>query len=115
MVTTKGWDDFQGHWKLRKKPGIIRGPDPEMSLTSGGHVVEVSKGKYVRTNDIVEAENPPALEDVIAVEERPEPASILDGTVRPCRRLGEKTSLSSISVAELQDRLHRGQEWAKIP
>ena len=112
MVTTKGWDDFQGHWRLRKKPGIIRGPDPEMSLTSGGHVVEVSKGKYVLTNDIVEAENPPALEDVITVEERPEPACILDGAVRPRRRLGEKTSLFSISVEELQGRLHRGQDWA---
>ena len=25
MVTTKGWDEFQGHWRSRKKPGIVRG------------------------------------------------------------------------------------------
>ena len=31
MVTTKGW----------KKPGVVRGPDREMSLTSGGHVVQI--------------------------------------------------------------------------
>lgn len=59
MVTTKGWDDFQGHWRMRKKPGIVQGPDPEMSLTSGGHVVEIEKGKFVRTDDMVQAEDPP--------------------------------------------------------
>ena len=112
MVTTKGWDDFQGHWRHRKKPGIVRGPDPEMSLTSGGHVVEIEKGKYIRTNDIIQADNPPSLEDVVTVEERPEPANILDGSVIPRRRLREKTSLSCLSISELQGRLHRGQEWA---
>ena len=112
MVTTKGWDDFQGHWRQRKKPGVVRGPDPEMSLTSGGHIVEVEKGKYVRTNDIVQAEDPPTLMDVVTVEERPDPASILDGAVVPRRRLSEKTSLSCLSAKELHDRLHRGQEWA---
>lgn len=112
MVTTKGWDDFQGHWRHRKKPGVVRGPDPEMSLTSGGHVVEIEKGKYIRTDDLIEAENPPALGDVLTVEERPEPASILDGSVIPRRRLGEKTSLSCLTAQELQARLHRGQDWA---
>ena len=112
MVTTKGWDDFQGHWRQRKKSGVVRGPDPEMSLTSGGHIVEVEKGKYVRTNDIVQAEDPPTLMDVVTVEERPDPASILDGAVVPRRRLSEKTSLSCLSAKELHDRLHRGQEWA---
>ena len=38
MITTKGWDDFQGHWRARKKAGVVRGPDPDMSLTSGGHL-----------------------------------------------------------------------------
>lgn len=79
---------------------------------SGGHVVEVEKGKYVRANDLVEVEDPPSLTDVITVEERPEPASILDGAVIPRRRLGEKTSLSFLSTQELQDRLRRGQLWA---
>lgn len=83
-----------------------------MSLTSGGHVVEVEKGKYVRTNDIVVAENPPSLEDIVTVEERPEPACILDGEMVPRRRLTEKTSLSFLSPQELQDRLRRGQDWA---
>ena len=113
MVTTKGWDDFQGHWRQRKKPGIVRGPDPEMSLTSGGHLmVEVEKGKYVRTNDIIQAQDPPSLMDAIVVEERPEPASILDGSVAPRRRLTEKTALSCLTTQELQARLQRGQEWA---
>ena len=53
MVTTKGWDDFQGHWRARKKPGFVRGPDPNMSLTSGGHLVEVEDGKFIRTDDMV--------------------------------------------------------------
>ena len=117
MVTTKGWDDSQGHWRLRKKPGVIRGPDCEMSLTSGGHLVEVDKGKYVRTNDIAQAEDPPSLTDVVTVEERHEPASILDGSVVPRRRLDEKTSLSCLTAKELQDlladpnhQLARGEE-----
>ena len=32
---------LEGHWRLRKRQGVVRGPDPEMSLTSGGHVVEI--------------------------------------------------------------------------
>ena len=112
MVTTKGWDDFQGHWRMRKKPGVVRGPHPRMSLTSGGHLVEVDKGKYVRKDDLVQAEDPPSLEDVINVKERPEPASILGGAAVPKRRLYEKTALSSLSVEELQDRLRRGLEMA---
>ena len=78
MVATKGWDDFQGHWRLRKQPGIIRGADPDMSLTSGGHVVEVARGNFFRTTDIVQAEDPPALDDLPLVEERSEPADIRD-------------------------------------
>ena len=112
MVTTKGWDDFQGHWRLRKKKGLVRGPDPEMSLTSGGHLVEIEKGKYIRTDDLVQAEDPPSLEDVVNVKERSEPACILDGAVVPTRRLHEKTSLACVSLAVLQDRLLRGQAWA---
>ena len=112
MVTTKGWDDFQGHWRLRKKKGLLRGPDPEMSLTSGGHLVEIEKGKYIRTDDLVQAEDPPSLEDVVNVKERSEPACILDGAVVPTRRLHEKTSLACVSLAVLQDRLLRGQAWA---
>ena len=87
MVTTKGWDDFQGHWRLRKRPGLVRGPDPEMSLTSGGHLVEIEKGKYVRTDDLIQADDPPSLEDVVQVKERSEPACILDGATIPRRRL----------------------------
>ena len=112
MVTTKGWDDFQGHWRLRKKQGVVRGPDPEMSLTSGGHIVEVDSGRLVRTNDLVKGDTPPALADLLSLEERAEPADIRDNTVIPRRRLTEKTSLSSVAVGELHDRLRRGQEWA---
>ena len=74
--------------------------------------MEIEKGKYVRTNDMVQAEGPPALTDVLTVEERPEPACILDHVVTPRRRLREKTALSALSARELQDRLHRGQVWA---
>ena len=112
MVTTKGWDDFQGHWRARKKAGVIRGPDPDMSLTSGGHLVEVEKGKFVRTDDMATTADPPALDDVVIVKERPEPASILDKTVKPPRRLTEKTALARIGAEEIQQRLIRGQQWA---
>lgn len=112
MVTTKGWDDFQGHWRSRKKPGVVRGPDPDMSLTSGGHLVEMDKGKYVRTNDMVVAGSPPSLTDVVEVTERDKPASILDKTVKPPRRLTEKTALAKFDPMELQQRLCRGQAWA---
>lgn len=112
MVTKKGWDDFQGHWRLRKRQGVVRGPDPEMSLTSGRHVVEVDTGKFVRTNDLVQGEAPPSLSDLLTLEERPEPADIRDNTVIPHRRVREKTSLSSLALWELQGRLRRGQEWA---
>ena len=71
--------------------------------------MEVDKGKYV---DLVQAEDPPSLEDVINVKERPEPASILGGAAVPKRRLYEKTALSSLPVEELQDRLRRGLEMA---
>ena len=56
-------------WRMRKKPGLVRGADPEMSLTSGGHLVEIDKGKYVRTDDLTQAEDPPSLEDVVNVKE----------------------------------------------
>ena len=61
---------------------------------------------------MVQAEDPPSLKDVIEVKERSDPASILDGTVKPSRRLSEKTALSSLSVHDLQARLLRGQAWA---
>lgn len=67
MITTKGWDEFQGHWRARKKPGKVRGPDPDMSLTSGGHLVEVEKGQYVRTDDLIPVEGAPEGEGVIEV------------------------------------------------
>ena len=91
---------------------MVRGPDPEMSLTSGGHIVEVDSGRLVRTNDLVKGDTPPALADLLSLEERAEPADIRDNTVIPRRRLTEKTSLSSVAVLELHDRLRRGQEWA---
>ena len=109
MVTTKGWDDFQGHWRMRKKLGIVRGPDAEMSLISGGHVVEIEKGKFVRIDDMMYAEDPPSLTDIFEVKERAEPANILDRPIKPARRLSEKTTLSALSVVELQARLRRGQ------
>ena len=112
MVTTKGWDEFQGHWRSRKKPGVIRGPDPDMSLTSGGHLVEVESGKFVRANDMVVASDPPMLADVVEVTERTEPASILDKRVKPKRRLTEKTALAQVGVEVVQQRLLRGQAWA---
>ena len=112
MVTTKGWDDFQGHWRSRKKPGIVRGPDPDMSLTSGGHLVEVERGNFVRTDDMVMPGEPPAVEDVLEVKIREEPAHILDKSAKPKRRLTEKTALACIGVDELQRRLGRGQMWA---
>eukprot|EP00913_Durusdinium_trenchii_P018989 g17845.t1 len=101
MITTKGWDDFQGHWRARKKAGVVRGPDPDMSLTSGGHLVEVEDGKLIRTDDMVVPGDPPALADVVEVEARDEPASILDRVVKPRRRLTEKTALASVSIEEV--------------
>ena len=64
MVTTKGWDNFQGHWRRRKKPGEVRGPDMNMSLTSGGHYVEVEDGHHVRTDDLLLAGSHEELEEV---------------------------------------------------
>lgn len=112
MVTAKGWDEFQGHWRSQKKPGVVRGPDPDMSLTSGGHLVEMETGKLIRTNDMVVASDPPSLADVVEVAERTEPASILDKTVKPKRRLTEKTALAHVGVEVVQQRLLRGQAWA---
>ena len=111
MVTTKGWDDFQGHWRARKKPGVVRGPDPDMSLTSGGHLVEVEDGKFIRTDDMVRVGDVDGKE-VVETNLRDKPADLLDHTVKPRRRLTEKTSLASIGVEDLQGRLWRGQEWA---
>ena len=112
MVTTKGWDEFQGHWRSRKKAGIVRGPDPDMSLTSGGHLVEMENGKFVCTNDMVVAGSPPALTDFVEVTERSDPANILDGTVKPRRRLTDKTALAQFNVEDVQIRLLQGQSWA---
>eukprot|EP00913_Durusdinium_trenchii_P001700 g1572.t1 len=111
MITTKGWDDFQGHWRARKKPGVVRGPDPDMSLTSGGHLVEVEGGKYIRTDDMVKVGGF-EMKDVVELAIRDQPADLLDGTVQPRRRLTEKTSLARIGGNEIQCRLMRGQAWA---
>ena len=112
MVTTKGWDEFQGHWRSRKKAGVVRGPDPDMSLTSGGHLVEMEDGKFVRTDDMVVANSPPSLKDVEEVVLREEPADLLDKTVKPRRRLTDKTALAQMGVIEAQRRLECGQAWA---
>ena len=111
MITTKGWDDFQGHWRARKKPGLVRGPDPDMSLTSGGHLVEVENGNFIRTDDMVPVGGF-EIKDVVELAVRDQPADLLDKTVQPRRRLTEKTSLSKIGGAEIQCRLLRGQTWA---
>ena len=111
MVTAKGWDDFQGHWRARKKPGKVRGPDPDMSLTSGGHLVEVEDGKFIRTDDLVRV-GEHEVTDVVELKIRDQPTDLLDKTVRPKRRLTEKTSLAMIGGGEIQRRLVRGQEWA---
>ena len=113
MVTTKGWDDFQGHWRARKKPGVVRGPDPDMSLTSGGHLVEVEGGKFIRTDDMVRIEGSKD-KDVVELKIRDTPADLLDHAVKPRRRLTEKTSLAKIGAQEIQERLWRGQEWANL-
>eukprot|EP00913_Durusdinium_trenchii_P014186 g13313.t1 len=111
MITTKGWDDFQGHWRARKKPGVVRGPDPDMSLTSGGHLVEVEDGKFIRTDDMVPVDGF-ETKDVVELAIRDQPADLLDRTVKPRRRLTEKTSLARIGGGEIQRRLTRGQAWA---
>lgn len=111
MITTKGWDDFQGHWRARKKPGVVRGPDPDMSLTSGGHLVEVENGNFIRTDDMVPVDSF-ETKDVVELAVRDQPADLLDRTVKPRRRLTEKTSLARIGGGEIQRRLMRGQEWA---
>eukprot|EP00913_Durusdinium_trenchii_P006758 g6353.t2 len=111
MITTKGWDDFQGHWRARKKPGVVRGPDPDMSLTSGGHLVEVENGNFIRTDDMVPVDSFEAKE-VVELAVRDQPADLLDRTVKPRRRLTEKTSLARIGGGEIQRRLMRGQDWA---
>ena len=52
-VVTKKWAEFQGHWRARKKAGVIRGPDACMSLTSQGHIVEDEEGRLVPVADVV--------------------------------------------------------------
>ena len=111
MVTTKGWDDFQGHWRAPKKPGRVRGPDPDMSLTSGGHLVEVEDGKFIRTDDLVWV-GEHEITDVVELRIRDQSTDLLDKTVQPKRSLTEKTSLAMIGGGEIQRRLVRGQEWA---
>lgn len=48
LVETKKHEDFQGHWRMRKKRAWVRCPDPTMSLTSGGHYLVDEAGKYFR-------------------------------------------------------------------
>lgn len=47
-VETKKWEEFQGHWRPRRKRAWVRGPDPTMSLTSGGHYLVDEEGRFFR-------------------------------------------------------------------
>ena len=60
-------------------------------------MVEVEDGKLIRADDMVIPGDPPALADVVEVEAREEPASILDRAVKPRRRLTEKSGLTKNS------------------
>ena len=116
MVKTKSWDDFQGHWRARRRRGWVRGPDVSMSLTSGGHVVETEEGKFVRVVDVVPSEQPEGedggLEGALDVQERKTGEGPLRALGEPRFRLREKTAVKDLVVEELQQRLWRGSELA---
>ena len=116
MVKTKSWDDFQGHWRARRRRGWVRGPDVSMLLTSGGHVVETEEGKFVRVVDVVPSEQPEGkdggLEGALDVQERKTGEGPLRALGEPRFRLREKTAVKDLVVEELQQRLWRGSELA---
>ena len=119
VVSTKGWDEFQGHWRPRKRLGRVRGPDMSMSLTSGGHYILLEDGKHVRASEVVEVT--PEVETDVSREAQKEEVEVqqtdrgvgpmsLDG--RPARRVGEKTAIKNLSCEDLQERLDRGVQFA---
>ena len=112
MVKTKSWDDFQGHWRARKKKGIVRGPDVSMSMTAGGYFVEVEDGKFLRADDVVVSEEGFFLEGEIGLEAREAGPGPLPALGEPRRRITGKTSMMAVSVNEAESRLHRGCELA---
>ena len=117
-VSTKGWDEFQGHWRPRKRLGRVKGPDISMSMTSGGHFIQLEEGGCLRASDAVEMPETGAAalqgeeENLPELEMRPRGAAPIDVEGRPARRLGEKTALKSVKSEELQERLQRGVQYA---
>ena len=114
-VSTKGWDEFQGHWRPRKRVGRVKGPDISMSMTSGGHYVQLDEGRFVRANDVVdvspETEAAAVRESeagVADLEQRARGGGPVDLEGRPSGRLREKTAIRGISIQEAQSRLDRG-------
>ena len=113
MVASKVWHEFQGHWRSRRRPGRIRGADASMSLSSGGHYVELEDGNHVRAHDVVVGHELPGVEmEQQELAEREEPGEGLRGLGEPRRRLTEKTTVAAIGLKELMQRLHRGLAWA---
>ena len=112
MITTKGWTDFQGHWRSRKQAGKIRGPDPSMSLTSGGHLVEVEDGKLVRSDDLTEVVMPSDVGNIVELQERASGEDALQALGEPRRRLTGKTAMASLTAEDLEERLQRGYQLA---
>ena len=124
VVGTKKWEDFQGHWRARKKKAWIQGPDVSMSLTSGGHYVVDEDGKYMHATDIALNAGPR-----LRIEDDPSPLpELVELSAKACEhsfdeaprhRVHGKQSLKSlgldeVSADDLQDRLHRGCHLANV-
>ena len=120
VVHTKSWEDFQGHWRERKKETWVRGPDISMSLTSGGHYLIDKEGSFLRATDLIKSDKMDRLDpggsDAIL---DPLPEVLEAGRPEPPRRrvTGKSAPLplvASLAVSQviLIDRLRRRHEFA---
>ena len=120
VVHTKSWEDFQGHWRERKKEAWVRGPGVSMSLTSSGHYLIDKEGSFLRATDLIKSDKidrlDPGGSDAIL---DPLPEVLEAGRPEPPRRrvTGKSAPLplvASLAVSQdvLIDRLRRGHEFA---
>ena len=117
MVTTKKWEEFQQHWRARRKKAWVRGADASMSLTSNGHFLVDEEGKYLRATDlvVVSEEDQRSLDAGVPVLEEVSKSGgpfALEGP--PRHRIHGKSTMSALSfgeedVNELLERLRRGE------
>ena len=102
LVKRKSWSGRYDNWRWDRVEGVIVGPDPLSSLTSGGYCVQLTDGKFVASSDVV-VQHPGLGEGevvrMVIERQEGEPPPAAEQPVR--RRLRGKQTVPHLAALEL--------------